>query len=239
MLYVDLVMRSDFMETFGGDVVQVQHYAQHMPSDINLRVMAAGPRLRLRDASVVHIVNIDREWDYLDVMHEAGARPTEVTPIHHHRSAVDEIRRLRRASLRTMVESVLPSPTFALLTRLYRGRSWLNAGQVPFLAFVRPTALRRRVGEALVRADIVHVLAKGEQRSTSVITSQLPRVVDIPNGVEVSPRTGPARERDVPILVPGRIDPRKNQVAVAAALHKVGQAAVFVGAPHPRGGGHR
>ena len=52
----------------------------------------------------------------------------------------------------------------------------------------------------------------------------------------MSPRTGPARERDVPILVPGRVDPRKNQVAVAAALHKVGQAAVFVGAPHPRGG---
>ena len=79
--FVDiLVMRSDFMETFGGDVVQVQHYAQHMPSDINLRVMAAGPRLRLRDASVVHIVNIDREWDYLEVTHQAGARPIVVAP---------------------------------------------------------------------------------------------------------------------------------------------------------------
>lgn len=150
---------------------------------------------------------------------------------------MDEIRRLRRASLRTVVEAVLPSPTFALLPRLYRGRSWPNARPIPIAAFVRPAALRRRVGEALVRADVIHVVAEGEQRSIERDYSvTLTRVVVIPNGVEASPPTGPARERDVPILVPGRMDPRKNQVAVAEALHEPRQAVVFVGAPHPRGG---
>jgi glycosyltransferase involved in cell wall biosynthesis len=237
MLDVDMVMRSDYQQTFGGDVVQAQHYAQHMPEGISVRVLAAGPHLPLRESSILHIVNIDREWDYLEVTHQAGTRPIIVTSIHHDHAAADRIGRLRRRSPRTVVQAALPGPTFSLLTRLYRGRSWPRTGRLPAAAYLRPHALRAEVGRALARADLVHVAADGERRSIERdFDVVLPHVVVIPNGVELSTPRRSSGERDVPILVPGRIDPRKNQVAVAKELHRVRQPAVFVGAPHPTGG---
>jgi len=234
---VDIVMRSDYKQTFGGDVVQVQRYLQHVPDDLDVMVHAAGPRVALRNGSVVHIVNIDREWDFLEVIRQARRHSVVVSSIHHSRSAVRGIKHLRERSVRTWMERGLPEPTFSLLTRIYRGRSWPSAGGVNPLAYVHGGTLRRLVGRALSSAAMVLVLAPGEQTTIEEDYSiHLDRVALIPHGLETTSALDHAR--DIPILVPGRIEPRKNQLAVLQALHRARQPSVFVGAPHPHGGAY-
>lgn len=91
VLRVDIVMRSDYLQTHGGDVVQVQQYLDRLPADIDVILHPVGPRIPVREHAVVHIVNMDREWDFLEAVRQATPRPLVVTPIHHKRSAVARI----------------------------------------------------------------------------------------------------------------------------------------------------
>jgi glycosyltransferase involved in cell wall biosynthesis len=237
VIQVDVVMRSDYQRKFGGDVAQVRRYRDNLPSDIDLTVRAAGPHLMLRENAIVHIVNIDREWDFLETMSQAGRRQVIVTSIHHDRRAVRRIRTARQRSLRGLAELVLPEPTFALVTRVYRDRAWPRADNLNPFAYVHSPTLRHQVADALGRAAVVHVLARGEQRAIeSDYATSLRRVVVIPNGVESAAEL--QRVRDIPVLVPGRIETRKNQLALARAMDRAEQSALFVGPRNPNDRGY-
>lgn len=229
MIRVDIVMRSDYVQKFGGDVAQVQHYVAHMPADIDVRLHAADAHLAFRKESIVHIVNIDRHWDFLEVIRQARPRPVIVSTIHHDRQAVRSIRSLQERSLRTLLEAHLPESSFLLLTRLYRGRSWPRTGPLPPGAYFHTNFLLRLAARAIDGAAVVHVLAEGERAAIERDYGlTLRRVAVIPNGVD--PSTDSETERDIDVLVPGRIEARKNQFALAQALDRAEQSAVFVGA---------
>jgi glycosyltransferase involved in cell wall biosynthesis len=233
MTAIDFVMRSDHETTFGGDVLQVQRYVEHLGEDFDIRVVSSAKAMPLRPGAIVHVINVDRPWDLLEASWQAGHRPLVVSTIHHDAARVRLIAARRGPSLRRAIDTTVPDAILDLAKRIYRGRSWPRVGRVGVSAFTSARALRRQVGRVLSRADAVLVLADGERRSVEAdFQCRLGRTVVLPNGI---PGRGlDSGTRDIPILVPGRIEPRKNQVALASALSRSRVRATFLGAPHPR-----
>lgn len=233
-ILVDVVMRSDYEHRWGGDVLQFQRYreAAAVDSNVDYRLLAASPHARFRDDAIVHIANVDRPWDFLQTVRQARGHRLIVSPIHHEHAAVSQIAPTIGGAKRRLV-SRLPSTAQSLAGHLVRNGRLPRAGLLPPQAYVSESALYALVGALLDRADVVACLtAKEAADLRHDFCCRLPRVAMIPNGVDRA--QGPAPLRDVDVLVPGRIEVRKNQALLAKALGEVGQPALFVGRPHPQ-----
>jgi glycosyltransferase involved in cell wall biosynthesis len=232
MIEVDVVMRSDYATKFGGDVLQVQRYMQHLPAGFDLRMVASGSSMALRPQAIAHVVNVDRPWDLLEASRQARGRPLVISTIHHDSAQVRRIKGRRGRSVRRALDTVLPDASLDLAKRIYRGRSWPRVGPIGVGAFVSATALRRAAGRALERADAILVLAGGERAVIEAdFQCRLSTVVVLPNGIPEMRLN--SSSRDIPVLIPGRIEPRKNQLALAEALSRSDLQSIFLGAPSP------
>ena len=221
---VDIILRSDFATKFGGDVLQAQHYQAGLGGSVDCRLVASGPRMQLRPGAIAHFMNIDLGMDFLLAAEAARGRPFVVSPVHHADSRMRSVSRARPLSARKVAEAVLPPSARELARHAAR-----NGIEPRALRRWRPN-LRREVAAALLGADAVLCLARGEvadlERDFAVT---LPRARVLPNGLP-SWDEPPPGARAIPVLVPGRIEPRKNQLRVAQELAGHDVPAVFIGA---------
>jgi hypothetical protein len=230
---VDFIVRSDATTKFGGDTYQVAQYLEHFPRDVDARIIdLASP---LRPNAIAHIVNLDRTLDFLAALSKARGHAVVVSPIHHLKAHVDRINGRRPLSLRKIAEGILPDgPKEGLqfLRRTRRPRLVVREiGAVPLLSQRSRAAMVSKALEGQVEAVVL--LASGEGRSLTIDYGWpgTARVVIAPNGLP--PARHQDASRDVDILVPGRIEARKNQLAVASALSGKRYHCVFVGAASP------
>ncbi len=239
---VDFVTRSDSAEKFGGDTLQVEAYITRLAQlGIDARALPFRTDLSLRPDALVHIVNVDRPFDFLSAVRQAADRPVFVTPIHHRLEAVRQMRRADRGSSpRALVGRVLPEAARELLA--FGARTAKHEGNArtgrPARARALGSALRdasdvwRRVGAALDSVDTVTLLARGEGRDLTADTGwRGQNAVLVPNG---RPDTSgvestPWATRPVAVLVAGRIEPRKRQAEIAEAALRQGVPVTFVG----------
>ena len=236
-MLVDIVLRSDTHLKPGGDSLQVQEYVSRLEAaGLSVRRHRYTPNMPLREQSLVHIVNVDRPYDFLDAFRQAGSRPVVVSPIHHRLEAV---RQMRLAEPNQGLRSALgrlPEPVRELLA--HAARTWKSGERSPVrmvALFVRASGnlpgLWRRVGCALDAAAAVAVLAEGEVTDLMTDTGWNARNrVNVPNGrpiTQAAPPPWKGRERE--ILVVGRIEPRKRQVDVARAAAARQIDVTFVG----------
>ncbi len=232
---VDFIVRSDHVEKFGGDRLQVEHYCRHLEAaGVSTRVIPYVVAPRVRPGALVHIVNLDRPYDFLDAV-AAAPGPYVVSPIHHRLSDVRLMRQAEEGQgLRTLVGR-LPEQMRELAA--YGARSLRPAGPSAavrglWTAARRAPRLWRRVVRALDAAGTVLVLAQGERRDIMDDTGWRGdnyRVV--PNGLPDHRDVEglPWSDRDPGLLVVGRVEPRKRQLDVAKAAAELGVPTTFVG----------
>jgi glycosyltransferase involved in cell wall biosynthesis len=200
--------------------------------------------MQFSQGSIVHIVNIDRPYEFLSAIRAARGHRIFVSPIHHQSSAV---RRMRRAEtgqgIRSFIGRVLPESGRELLAyaaRSFKSDNRPSAGvgiRDAFFSLQASPSLWQRVGKALQEVEAVAVLALGESRDLQADTSWDRRnEVVIPNGL---PKLPDARienlgnewsQREHGIVVAGRVEPRKRQLEIAREAIRTGVKVLFIGA---------
>lgn len=242
---VDVVLRSDAIEKPGGDTFQVEKYREHLTKlGFDFRLVPFRPNMEYRPGAIVHIVNVDRPFDFLASMRLAAGRPVVVSSIHHDLASVRLMRSSERGQgLRSIVGRFLPESLRELIA--FVARNAMKADRASDIStlffsalFALPHALTvwRAVGRALDRADAVAVLAEGEHAILMKDTGWKGlNGVLIPNGLPegLASSGGAWHTRRSEICVVGRIEPRKRQLEVAQAATQKGAQVKFVGSPSP------
>jgi len=230
---VDVIMRSNFRETRGGDVAQIENSLAPLGDRVDVRYVAATAGMSVRPEAVHHIVNVDRPLDFLAALEQCGRRVV-VSAIHH---SLPRIVAMQRAAGEDRKANFLPTPIRERVAFAFRASGGGRSGRSP-AALARiarigmtPGSMWHRLGKALDQVAHVALLAEVERADLIADTRWRGKNgVIIPNGcpsvpTEVAPWE--ARPRD--IIVVGRIEPRKRQLAIAHAAEVSGAAVTFVG----------
>jgi len=237
-ILVDVVVRSDADRKRGGDSEQVDQYRAHLGEFADMRVMPYRVDLEFRADAVVHIVNIDRPFDFLRICRLARAHTVVVSPIHHQLARVALMRRSEKGrGLRSTVDRVLPESAREWLASSVRnareapGASGLLAVAVASLgSLVQIPRVWALVGKQLDAASAVAVLAPGEATDLRTDTGwRGENVVVVPNGLPAAGSASPWADRDIQIVNVGRIEPRKRSLELAVVAEETGIPVTFVG----------
>lgn len=243
---VDFVVRSDAFVKPGGDTHQVERYAVVLRKlGYDVEIFEHRETLKFRSGSIVHIVNVDRPYDFLSAIRLAKGHKVVVSSIHHDLDNVREMRMAEKGQgLRSFVGRVLSESGREFLAYAVRSRrqvTSVRSAALWMLAMLRATSRVRQVwrltGRALEDVAAVTLLAKGEGVSLESDTGWSGHNgVIIPNGIPDHAESAVKVDwasRTVDLCVVGRIEPRKRSVEVATAAHKLGLNCVFVGPASP------
>lgn len=247
---IDMILRSDAAEKSGGDSLQVDQYVAVLTKlGFDVECFPFSFSMNLRSDSIVHIVNVDRPFDFLSSIRMAMERPVVVSTIHHD---LDSVRLMRKAEknqgARTVVGRILPESGRELVAFAVRtGRRVKSASDAKVwlrgCISILPSAVRvwRTVGRTLDSVDTVALLADGEREALRRDTKWLGNNgVLIPNGSPSDQSSTTKRVDRLPwqgrrtdVCVAGRIEPRKRQLEIATEAARLGLQVVFVGHPSP------
>jgi glycosyltransferase involved in cell wall biosynthesis len=236
---VDFILRCDALTKHGGDVVQADRYVDHLRAlGVDVQVQTWHPGLQVRENSLVHFFNVDREYEFLDVARECQRRgiPYFVSTIHHSHRHLRALRRAERAGIARRALSYLPERARELAVHVHR-MTRLNdvsrSAQMRHLgrsvaAYLSGTS---RVTSALLGADEVFTLNASEEEALKSDFAYSGHCVRTPNGAPAlkAPRKD-WDDRAERIVVVGRIEPRKRQLDLLRAADKLGVGLTFVGA---------
>lgn len=231
---IDFLLRPDYPAKSGGDLVLAREYESALQGagfDAVLRPLsssALGPSSR-----AAHLFNVDRFFEFAasSASLAAGRRPYVVSPVHHPMEHVDRFERTRRAGV---------LKTIATVGRTRYGRERikhaLRTRSAAGLAEATVRDARSAVRAGLERAALVVVQAPSELRQLErTFGAQVEdRTMWVPNGVTVDPDVDVDGDRDIDVLVAGRIEERKNQLALAEALAGTPWNVTFVGGDNRR-----
>ena len=240
-------MRVDATDKPGGDVIQVRHYiaegrraGKHGAAQFE-GVLLDDLRADLSGFDLVHLTNIDRPVDTWTsfLLARAAGKPIVLSTIHH---SYEEIERFERHGRGGLVGGFSGRLGFRRLEFL---RSALRSVRYPALAW--PTASMMRGGmlaaqrSLLAGADRILVLTEKEKqdlvRDFGSIAEEKVRCVR--NGIAISPDALDGNTpREIDVCMVGRIEPRKNQIAVLCALERLGVSGVFIGGENPNHRGY-
>lgn len=240
---VGVMMRVDALSKPGGDTVQMQAcLAQGRALGLFDGEICCDPGADPSGWDVVHLTNIDRPVDTLEAYRRArhAGRPVVLSTIHHAYADIERYERLGRQAAGSWFLGRLDFQQLELLRSVVRGLrqpalrgpTWRAARQ----------GLRQAQAEMVAGADCVLTLTDKELRDLETDFGVQPRRhAVVANGCDFEPPAGPAPERDIDCLVVGRIEARKNTLAILECLEALGVSGVFVGGlnPHHRAYGER
>lgn len=235
---VDMIVRSDHFYKNGGDSEQVRQYLRCLESDFDFQVLPFSPDMKLRNGAIVHIVNIDRPFDFLSAVAIAGSRPVVVSSIHHSLTRVRLMRKAERGrGLRSVLDRWLPESTREWLAhgvRSFRSGTSMRTRFASAVSMVRHAhkmpRVWRHVGLALDSAFAVAVLAPGEAEDIKKDTSWSGRnSIVIPNGRPDETRCHDWSTRRRSVIAVGRVEPRKRSLDLARAADRLEIHVTFVG----------
>lgn len=221
-MLVDVLMRSNFRSRFGGDSVQVDKYREHLgPRGVDFRLVPSEPGVQLRPGAIAHVVNMDRTYEFLAATEVALKNGRALLSSIHHSSPRILVMDEQRSGFQGLVSRTFRDPATLEWTKQaarFRGR------HLGWFAFQPRSAeaLRRVTRDRLRAMGKVLVLGEGEYQDIlddfgfSAESSLLHSV--IPNGVEVDPRQSIEGNRDIDVLLAGRVEERKNQWRVLESL---------------------
>ena len=241
-------MRIDALDKPGGDVGQVRSYIQagndlaRNGDDGFSGEILTDPAADLSPFDVIHLTNLDRPVEAFHFFRNAQKlqKPTVFSTIHHSLREIRRYERQGRGGVAGRLTGLLDYNTLEALRSLVRLRRYPR--------LIRPTLTA--IGFGLHRAQIeilkgtarILVLTLKEQTDTcsDFCALDAARFLCIRNGVELGSTTAPTvpAERDVAVCVVGRIEARKNQLAILRALNELKIVGVFLGAENPNHPGY-
>lgn len=231
MLKVLLQARQDGLTKFGGDTYQFMKYRESAKVHGCEIVLTTNPRPDLNGYDVYHVNNLDVPGILYAQMKRARKRgvPVALMPIHHRRSDVWRYYRwlastrwrylpFRSKRLKELSKEILQRQwTLPLTTPWFKGVEYMQRFCID-------------------SASAVMLNAKGEGEAVAQeLGVALRNTIVVPNGVESledierSKFTLPPLPEEYGVVV-GRIEPRKNQLAVLDVRREFGIPVVFVGA---------
>ena len=247
-----LIQRTDIVKKPGGDLIQFSQVKKYLEKrDYNVELIPWSPRLVLRDCDVVNLVN-DRPLilaDSLRIISKLNPRPQIViSPIHHSDQEVINLRKFGfTQSLIEVVFAKLLSikliehrllhlinilADFRMISASYN--FWIAA--FTFFRNFSNVFSKSKLGSVLVSNNALQFLAHGEEKSFikdyRIGCDELSSSYVIPNGkpnLSVIDKSG-IQKSNFPIIVIGRIEPRKRSLELAMLAHKMAIAVTFVGA---------
>lgn len=227
------LVRDDFFSKFGGDTYQVQHYTRYMERvGCNIDVLNFEDFLNKVDSAKYDcfvVVNLDtftetyrfsKSLKKLNVLSK-----TFYLTIHHQLDAINSFNRKRFKNKVYFLSRFLGAFFIDKLKYLKKDRRlFLNSLLVDL-----KTELRVAINAS---AGII-AIAEGEYNSVVSdfsVSKELPFFI-VRNGVEASflKEMSSPPERDIDVLVCGRIEERKNQLKIAEELKGKGIKVTFVG----------
>lgn len=232
---IDFVVRDNSESKGGGDLHQIETYMRLLEQrGWRVRMVPFSPAMDLGVDAIVHVVNVDRPFDALSAIRQAGSRPVFVSSIHH---SLPAVRRMRQSEsgfgMRSTIGRVLPEnlreyASFVVRCQL-NATSWSKkalAAWEGLRALPQAPAVWAALGQALDRVNAVFLLAENERSALQNDTGWKGR-----NG-QLAPNGAPGESahphvwetRSDAILVVGRVEPRKRQLELvrAAAGRKLG-----------------
>jgi glycosyltransferase involved in cell wall biosynthesis len=233
-------MRVDALDKPGGDLLVVQEYIQK-----GGRLAEGGaPIFRgeiltdlaadLAGFDLVHLTNIDRPVEAYNSYRAALAagKPVVISPIHHSYREIGRYERDGRGGIVGIVSGILGFRSLEYLRCLVRS--------VVYPQLLRPTlrmmAIGMRKAQAIVLcgAEMVLALTDKEVRDINDDIKDISKtsIRILRNGVDESALGGRSEHEmlhDLDVCVVGRIESRKNQIAILKALNELGISGVFIG----------
>ena len=236
---LDVVVRNNDGAKPGGDSLQIQRYIECWGRSVDAKILPYKPNLKFRDGSVVLAVNAQRPFDFLDIFRQTHGRPVIAAPIFHSLHRFQEMRAAERGvGLSSIIGRVLPEWAREICASVVRNLQHCDSIREVIaisLAFARSLAIGpriwTRVGGVLDHARAVVLLAPGEGSDLQADTGWSGwNQIMAPNGApQLVDSLRPWEDRDIPILVAGRIEPRKRSLEVAMAAAHMGVSVTFVG----------
>lgn len=239
--------RLDFDSKPGGDTVQWQMY-DRAARDAGFLVTTWFDDSPMPAADVVHAFNVDRPLELYPKLVEAKRRglPFVLSTIHHPH---EWLARFRRAQ----------PPTGLLGRVLYRGPTGRSVAVSESIKEVAMLVLQRRLGQLrdvvpswraratwlLANADRIALLSQTEGAFVSQdfgYEFRPEQRLVVPNWAEAlgAPSSAPpplfATLPEAPVVVVGRIEPRKNSLRICRLACIARRHVVFIGRPHPSEG---
>jgi hypothetical protein len=247
-----LIQRTDIENKPGGDLIQFSQIKKYLEKrDYDIELIPWNPRLDLRDCDVVNLVN-DRPLilaDSLRIIKKMNPRPQIViSPIHH---SDREVINLRKYGFTQSLTEVVIAKLLRIRLLEYRllhviniladlrmisdsHGSWV-AIRTYFVNFSKIYS-KRKLGSLLVSNNALQFLAHGEEQSFikdyRIGSGKLSSRHVIPNGKPnlTVLHKSKIQKSDSPIVVIGRIEPRKRSLELAKLAHELTIAVTFVGA---------
>jgi glycosyltransferase involved in cell wall biosynthesis len=233
-------MRVDAFDKPGGDLLLVQQYIQAVrnagvtPDQDFYGEVIVDLDADLSGFDVIHLTNIDRpvETHQFFLAAQAAGKPVVISPIHHsHREMERYEREGRRGAIR-FISKILSFRGFQYFRSIVHSIQHRELIRPTFKTFLK--GMRRSQVAVLQGVDRVLVLADKERADIladfGVVTDE--RFFRVRIGFEPTPSAaGVSRDNDVCVV--GRIESRKNQIAILDALEKLGLKGIFAGRENP------
>lgn len=233
-------MRVDALDKPGGDLVQVQKYIAGAAA---ISTAFSGTILVDLNADfssfdIVHLTNLDRpaELYHYFIRAREQRKPIVLSTIHHSYSEIERFEREARQGMVRIVSGHLSFQTLELMRCMVRSVKYPHL--LACLAKLIPVGTKEAQKSVLDGAHCILVLTEKERTDIDYDVGPVKRdkTVCIRNGIEadVLGRSDvTSEERDIDVCVVGRIEARKNQLAILDAVNTTGRSAVFVGKENP------
>jgi glycosyltransferase involved in cell wall biosynthesis len=214
---------------------QVERYAAYMRErgvDVTLWRSHSDPPGRY---DVGHVFELD--WPVEVARHTAAARRhcdrVVLSPVHHREAWIAEMNRAPRPGVTSLLRRHVSVERFESM----RGMALAARApqELPEATRQLLRGVRGRQLEVLAAADLVLTMARGEEESLAIDFDFHGRMGHIPHDV-TEQATGPP-PRGIPdefVLCVGRVEARKNQLALLQAAQALDLPIVMVGPPNPR-----
>ncbi|MCB9913680.1 MAG: glycosyltransferase family 4 protein [Planctomycetes bacterium] len=223
------LVRADLEAHPGGDTVQILRTAEALRARGHEVRLDGSPRPRLASCDLVHLFHLDRLWEngpHARRLASSGV-PAVLSTIWWPTTEFDAAGRTGVQGLVARAFGAELYPTLKVAQRSLL--AWPRAG----LAWSHRPVLGFEPGVRRLLARCAALLPNSEAEAQALATrfGALPPVVVVPNAADAAFFTlGPEAERSGVVCV-GRVEPRKNQLALVEALRDEDVELTFVGAP--------
>ncbi len=229
MPHVVYALRSDAIRKPGGDSTKVARYRSHLEKlGWSTHVVTSVEELCRAGGDVVHLLNLDlplENYRYAQVARSRGI-PVALSTIRHPFAGVEAMYQHGRDSFYMRTRRLGLSADRAVAIR----EQLKLASKRDSAAISKPLGFNRSQKRLVDSVDALLPMAEGESRAISQQFAEKHHLIEtVRNGHSFEPRSAP-KDATWDVVSVGRIEPRKNSLALAQAALAAGLSVLFVGA---------
>ncbi|MFH1747984.1 MAG: glycosyltransferase family 4 protein, partial [Planctomycetota bacterium] len=213
------LVRDNLLQHPGGDTTQICQTAAALRASGVQVDMSSEPRPRMDNYDVVHLFHLDRVWENeAHCRHlRTARRPAVLSTIYW---PADEFDRGGRAGMQGLLARMFGSSTYQNLR--FMQRALLHALRNPSLHNLRPRwRFNRAARNILESVKVILPNSRAEQEQIEKRFNIARPTVVVPNAANTQIFNLPPASRSTEragVLCVGRLEPRKNQLALIEAL---------------------